>query len=844
MKEEDDHNISGQVNNEYNANQITVLEGLEAVRKRPGMYIGDISVRGLHHLVYEIVDNAVDEALAGVCNEIKVIVHIDNSVTVSDNGRGIPVDIHPSEGISAAEVVYTKLHAGGKFDNDGKGAYKVSGGLHGVGAAVVNALSKRVKLEIKKNGKIHEIVFERGHALFPLKVVGNVDPSVTGTSVTFRPDNEIFEVHEFSYDLLSSRLREMAFLNKGLKIHFIDERLNKSDIYCYQGGIAEYVVYLNRTKNPLHKDPIFFSTSKDEYEVEVALQWTDSYNETITSYANNINTPFGGTHVSGFKTALTRALNNWSKDINALKNVKINLTGDDMREGLTSVISVKLQNPQFEGQTKSKLGNSEVEGIVNSLVGEKLKIYLEGNPNIGKIILKKALDAAAAREAAKKARELTRRKTALDMGGLPGKMADCQEKDPTLCEIYIVEGDSAGGSAKQGRDRKTQAVLPLKGKILNVEKARYDKMITNEEIKMLVQAMGTGMGKDIFDILKLRYHKIIIMTDADVDGSHIRTLLLTLFFRQFQEIIEKGNLYIAQPPLYKYKKGKSERYLKDEKELNAFLVNSALDNSEVFVNSNSSGGHTNDHSQVEGMVDTIKAQTLINNYHSYKKILNSYEAHFDSDLLRLIIEGEKIELDDFLNEDKLHLFVNKWNLYFVENDNKEKLAKEKSKSNLKKYIFSLESETVNEKTNNFIRVLVKSPLRQKNFKIDAHFIESLEFSDIMNLSDSIRKYFNCKFILMKNKQRQEFPSLGVFAETILEESKEGSYIQRYKGLGEMNPEQLWETTMNPENRTLLQVNIEDAVEADQVFSLLMGDQVAPRKEFVENNALNVKNLDI
>jgi DNA gyrase subunit B len=487
------------VSNEYNASQIKVLEGLDAVRKRPGMYIGDTGYRGLHHCVYEIVDNSVDEALAGYCTKIEVFIHIDNSVTVIDNGRGIPVDMHPTEKISAAELVYTKLHAGGKFNEDG-GAYKVSGGLHGVGAAVVNALSKWVKLEIKKNGKLHSLTFERGKAVEPLKVIGDLENKTeTGTTATFKPDNEIFEFLEFNYDTLSNRFREMAFLNRGLRISLKDERSDKFEEFHYEGGISEFVLYLNRAKEPVHKAPIYFSQIRDNYEVEVALQWTGSYSESLSSYANNISTPEGGTHVSGFKTALTRVLNNYAKDSDLMKNIKIALTGDDMREGLTAVISVKLQEPQFEGQTKSKLGNSEVEGIVNSLVGEALKRYCEENPAIAKIIIRKSIDAAAAREAARKARELTRRKTALEMGGLPGKMADCQDNDPTKCELYLVEGDSAGGSAKQGRDRRIQAVLPLRGKILNVEKARYDKMLANNEIRMLVQALGTSIGKDSFN---------------------------------------------------------------------------------------------------------------------------------------------------------------------------------------------------------------------------------------------------------------------------------------------------------------------------------------------------------
>jgi DNA gyrase subunit B len=805
------------VSTEYTADKIKILEGLEAVRKRPGMYIGDTGFRGFHHCVYEIVDNAVDEALAGYCTDIKVIIHVDNSLTVVDNGRGIPVDLHPTEKISAAEIVYTKLHAGGKFNEDG-GAYKVSGGLHGVGASVVNALSKWVRLEIKKNGKVHRLEFDHGEAKEPLKVIGDCDVKDNGTAVTFKSDNEIFEVHEYNYDTLANRFREMAFLNKGLKISIHDERTEKGETFHYEGGLGEFVQYLNRAKSPIHKDPIYFFQSRDNYEVEVAMQWTDGYSETLTSYANNINTPEGGVHVSGFKTALTRVLNNYAKDNNLLKNVKISLTGDDMREGLTAIISVKLTNPQFEGQTKSKLGNSEVEGIVNSLIGDRLKIYLEENPTVGKTILKKSVDAAAAREAARKARELTRRKTALDFSGLPGKMADCQEKNPELCEIYIVEGDSAGGSAKQGRDRRTQAVLPLKGKILNVEKARYDKMLSNEEIKMLVQAIGTSIGKDSFDISKLRYYKIVIMTDADVDGSHIRTLLLTLFYRQFPEIVERGHLYIAQPPLFKYKKGKLERYLKDSGELENYLVSSALDECEVEI----------DGTKME--IETIKS--LVNKFRNYHESLESYDRHYDSQFLKALVEDGTLKADLLRDKTKLEAFTKMLS---------QKLNDQQHVS-LKKYTLNIEEDVKNLCFQ--IRVQVTSALKTKNFRIGINFSESHEFSDLINQYDGIRRYLKSNFSLKHNSTVTKHDGLQDFSAFVSNDGRQGAYIQRYKGLGEMNPEQLWETTMNPSNRTLLQVKIEDTIDADQVFSVLMGDQVDPRREFVETNALNVRNLDI
>ena len=803
------------VNTEYSASQIKILEGLEAVRKRPGMYIGDTSVKGLHHLVYEIVDNAIDEALAGYCEEIKVIVHVDNSITVVDDGRGIPVDRHAGEGISAAEVVYTKLHAGGKFNEEG-GAYKVSGGLHGVGAAVVNALSKWVKLEIKKNQSVHQVIFEKGQAKEPLKVIGKAEGS--GTSVTFKPDMEIFEVHEYNYDTLANRFREMAFLNKGLRIVLEDERTEKKDVFHFEGGIAEFIKYLNRSKTAISKEVIYFTQSREGYEVELAMQWTDSYNESITSYANNINTPQGGTHVSGFKTALTRVLNNYAKDNQLLKGVKFSLTGDDMREGLTSIISVKLHNPQFEGQTKSKLGNSEVEGIVNSLVGEKLKNYLEENPSIAKGVIRKCIDAAAAREAARRAKELTRRKTALEMNGLPGKMADCQEKDPAKCELYLVEGDSAGGSAKQGRDRKTQAVLPLKGKILNVEKARYDKMLGNDEIKMLIQALGTGIGKDHFNMEKLRYHKVIIMTDADVDGSHIRTLLLTLFYRQFPEIIERGHLYIAQPPLFKYKKGKTEKYIKDEGQLEDFLVSSLLSGCDVYIN--------------EQKAALEEVRSLINRYHQYHGLIKNYDIHFDREIIAYLVENKGISGKDLENEDSASRL----------RDHLEKDFSD-ARNVLKKYRFTLKRDEDNDVF--ALQVFVKSALKEKTFHLRTQFLDSLEMADLKNLYEAIDKYTKANFRLSKEGgDDAHFSDLESFANTLMAESKNGVYIQRYKGLGEMNPEQLWTTTMNPENRNLLKVSLEDTLEADEIFSLLMGDQVAPRREFVEKNSLNVRNLDI
>ena len=873
------------VGKSYTADQIRVLEGLEAIRKRPGMYIGDTSHRGLHHCVYEIVDNAIDESLAGHCTEIKVIVHVDNSVTVIDDGRGIPVGIHAKEGISAAELVYTKLHAGGKFNEEGS-AYKVSGGLHGVGAAVVNALSKWVKLEIKRDGKLHTLEFEYGVAKDPLKIEGVLeDSSLSGTAVTFKPDNEIFEVYEFNKDTLANRFREMAFLNKGLKISFKDERSDTKEVFHYSGGLIDYIEFLNKSKTPIHKLPIYITQRKRDYEVEIALQWTDSYTEVILGYANAIATPGGGTHISGIKTALTRVLNQYARENKFLKNIKIGLTGDDMREGLTAIVSVKLPELQFEGQTKDKLGNSEVEGIVSSLAGDGLKQYLEENPSVGRTIVKKSVDAATAREAARRARELTRRKSVLDMGGLPGKMADCQEKDPALCELYIVEGDSAGGSAKQGRDRKTQAVLPLKGKILNVEKARYDKMLTNQEIKMFIQALGTGIGKDHFDLSRLRYHKVIIMTDADVDGSHIRTLILTLLYRQFQELIEHGHIYIAQPPLFKYKKGKKEFYLKDEKELENFLISNSSHGLDVFIG--------------DSLLLKETVRTLMAKYILYNKMLDSYDIHYDGALLKEIIENTLIDKETVKNKEALLIEIEKlqqrlkevqvlkeFHFDIVEDKNHQayqinvtiKGSAKTKQFKLTSYFFggpefndlfnywdgiksyqnavfrverekgsSQEFRSLKSFADFFLKEgkAFKGSAKTKQFKLTSYFFGGPEFNDLFNYWDGIKSYQNAVFRVEREKgSSQEFRSLKSFADFFLKEGKEGAYIQRYKGLGEMNPEQLWETTMNPENRTLLRVKIEDAIEAGRVFSLLMGDQVEPRRQFVEENALNVRNLDI
>ncbi len=791
---------------QYGAESIQVLEGLEAVRKRPAMYIGSTSVNGLHHLVYEVVDNSIDEALAGFCDEINVIIHEDNSVTVEDNGRGIPVDMHEKQNKSAAEVVMTVLHAGGKFDDDGDGAYKVSGGLHGVGVSVVNALSSRLDLEIRRDGKIYVQSYERGIPLEPLCVDGKTIKR--GTKITFWPDNDIFDSSDFSFSTLSLRLRELAFLNAGVKITIADARSEKHQEFLYEGGIRSFVEYLNRAKSPLHPKPIYFHGEKGGSEIEIAIQYNDGYDEKIFSFANNINTHEGGTHLSGFRAALTRTMNTYATANNLLKNIKVAISGDDMREGIAAVISVKLSDPQFEGQTKTKLGNSEVKGYVETLMNDQLATFLEENPQVAKKILEKGIEAARAREAARKARDLTRRKGALEGLSLPGKLADCQEKDPALCEIYLVEGDSAGGSAKQGRERRYQAILPLKGKILNVEKARFDKLLTSNEIRTLITAMGTGIGKDDFDIAKLRYHRIIIMTDADVDGSHIRTLLLTFFFRQMPEIVERGHLYIAQPPLYKAKRGKRELYLKDDDGLLEYLLDTGT---EGVVLEMEKGKKILRGKQI---IPTLK--NIIDYNQHFEKIVNR---GVPGDILKIFLKG-KIRNG------------------FADNENLEPLAEQ-----LRKH----EPEAKFEVLENPDRILVN--FGNLHARIDRQTVEILSSHEYKLLLQSYRQVENIchhdsAIMITEGKEDVEVSSRQELLDTFLARAKKGQYIQRYKGLGEMNPDQLWETTMDPEKRVLLQVTIEDAVRADEIFTVLMGDQVEPRREFIEQNALNVANLDV
>ncbi|HKI50912.1 MAG TPA: DNA topoisomerase (ATP-hydrolyzing) subunit B [Geothermobacteraceae bacterium] len=792
-----------QQKSEYQADSIKVLEGLSAVRKRPAMYIGSTGPNGLHHLVYEVVDNSIDEALAGYCDDIVVTLHLDNSVTVKDNGRGIPVGLHKTQNKSAAEVVMTVLHAGGKFDSD---TYKVSGGLHGVGVSVVNALSAKLDLEIRREGYVWTQSYQRGVPDAPL--TRGQETKRSGTKITFWADGEIFETTEFSFETLSRRLRELAFLNAGVKIRILDERSEKEHEFIYEGGIISFVEYLNRAKTALHQQPIYFRGEKEGVDIEVAIQYNDGYDEKVFSFANNINTHEGGTHLVGFKAALTRTMNTYATANNLLKNVKATISGDDLREGMTAVISVKVPDPQFEGQTKTKLGNSEIKGYVESLMNEKLAIFLEENPQVAKKILEKGIDAARAREAARKARDLTRRKGALEGLALPGKLADCQEKDPAMCEIYLVEGDSAGGSAKQGRDRRYQAILPLKGKILNVEKARFDKMLTSNEIRTLITAMGTSIGKEDFDVAKLRYHRIIIMTDADVDGSHIRTLLLTFFFRQMPELVERGHLYIAQPPLYKAKRGKKEIYLKDEAALLEYLLDEGVEGLTVKLGT-------------AGKV--LRGKQIIP---TLRNIIE-YNEHFS----KMVTKG--------VNPEILNIFVRgKLQNGFADLVDLAPIA-EKLRAIEPKAEYQVLQEPP--------RILFSfGNLRARIDQGTLELLSSHEYKLLLQAYRQVEEICLGEQAVISGETVQDtvVDSRQELLEFFLARAKKGQYIQRYKGLGEMNPGQLWETTMDPDKRVLLQVKIEDAVEADEIFTVLMGDQVEPRREFIENNALNVSNLDV
>jgi len=788
----------------YTADQIRVLDGLAAVRKRPAMYIGNTASDGLHRLVNELVDNSIDEALAGYSTRIGVTVHVDNSVTVKDNGRGIPVDTHKKEGRPAIEVVMTKLHSGGKFDNR---TYKVSGGLHGVGLSVVNALSESVELEIRRDNRVYTQTYSRGKALTPLKVEGKTKE--TGTLIRFKPDAEIFESTVFSFELLTQRLRELSFLHKGVFISLYDERTEKRHEFLYEGGIASFVEYLNKNKTSIHAKPIYFEGGKNGITAEVALQYNEGYAENLFSYANSINTSDGGSHLVGFKSALTRTINNYATSNNILKGLKENLSGEDVREGLVAVMSVKLPEPQFEGQTKTKLGNSEVKGVVEGLVNEKLAVYFEENPKVARRIVAKVVDAARAREAARKAKELTRRKGILESDSLPGKLADCQEKDPALSELYIVEGDSAGGSAKLGRDRVYQAILPLKGKILNVEKARFDKMLSNEEIKVVIAALGGGIGKEEYDASKLRYHHVIIMTDADVDGSHIRTLLLTFFYRQMPEMVERGYLYIAQPPLFKVHEGKKDHYLRSEQELNRFLLQRATDKVRARVE------------QTGKELSGKRLALFLNTFFEHRYLKNKIiDRGYPDSLVEALLESGIRDRAFFENEHDL------WEI----------------RRNLVNLGFEC-SEVLKDEEHNLYELEVWQTAENMRRKLNWELISSAAFRGLRKTYDDIGGLEKPPYIVDRGGEvmvhnEEELVSL------IAAIGREGVSIQRYKGLGEMNPDQLWETTMNPKTRLLLRVQIEDAVEADDIFTVLMGDQVEERRKFIEDNALNVGQLDI
>ena len=800
----------------YDSSSIKVLEGLEAVRLRPAMYIGSTGEMGLHHLVYEVVDNSVDEALAGYATQVDVTIHLDNSVTVVDDGRGIPVDLHEEEGVSAAEVVMTKLHAGGKFDSK---SYKVSGGLHGVGVSCVNALSERLELEIWRNGFTWQQEYACGIPKGPLQKAGKAGRK-TGTRVTFKPDPTIMEVTKFNYDTLAQRLRELAFLNKGLKITLTDEREEpvKSHEFVYTGGIAEFIKHLNRGKTVLHDKPIYFEGQKDlpnggTLTMEVALQYNDGYSESIFSFANNINTVDGGSHLSGFRSALTRCINFYGQQAGLFKDVKENLTGDDVREGLTAVVSVKLPQPQFEGQTKGKL-NSDIQGQMVQFVNDKLGEYFDKNSTVMRKIVSKCIDASRAREAARKARDLTRRKGALDSGGLPGKLADCQEKDPERCELFLVEGESAGGTAKQGRDRRFQAILPLKGKILNVEKARYDKMLGHEEIRALITAIGTGIGKDDFDAAKLRYGKIIIMTDADVDGSHIRTLLLTFFFRHMQELISRGNVFIAQPPLYRIKKGKSEKYIKDDKEYMREIMRRATENLTLEIGKNGKGPKTT--------IEAGELRSFLMNLDEYDQISSKVERKLRDARVVDVLSKPNLRIDTRAD--------------FAERSNLEQVMAELKAAQVKPELRQDEEHST--------WTIVYHDSTNAERHIGVELAARPEYKRLRLLAKQISRFNEPPFTVVKADQREAQTNWRDLLAFVKNEGKKDSSVQRYKGLGEMNAEQLAETTMNPEKRTLLKVRLEDAVESEEIFSTLMGEDVENRRKFIEENALEVKNLDV
>ncbi len=818
------------MSSEYGADKIRVLEGLEAVRTRPAMYIGSTGPAGLHHLVYEVVDNSIDEALAGFCDQINVTIHIDGSVTVIDNGRGIPVDQHTS-GKSAAEVVLTVLHAGGKFDND---SYKVSGGLHGVGVSVVNALSETLDLEIWRNGQVYQQSYELGRPTADLDMTGTTKRR--GTKVTFKPDSKIFETTDFSFDTLAQRLRELAFLNGGIVITLDDERDGKNHKFHYEGGIVSFVTHLNKNKTAVHEKPIYMRGDKDGIDAEIALQWNDGYAETIYTFANNINTHEGGTHLSGFRSALTRTINFYATKNNLSKDLSDSVTGDDIREGLTAVVSVKIPHPQFEGQTKTKLGNTEVKGIVEAILNDKLGAFLEENPSVARKIVGKAIDAARAREAARKARDLVRRKGALDGSSLPGKLADCQERDPALSELYIVEGESAGGSAKQGRDRRFQAILPLKGKILNVEKARFDKMLGSDEIKTMITALGCGIGAEDFDISKLRYHRIIIMTDADVDGSHIRTLLLTFFYRQLPKIIEQGYIYIAQPPLFRAKRGKSETYIKDERELDAFLIRRAAEARVVRLSE-------------KGLeISGAELEKLLHKMIAHQKLLDVVERRGHPREVVEALVGAGADREYFADKDKLDALAGA-----MTTPTRTVLVQRDEEHN--RYLLQIDDRSNGYPRQHTIGVDFVTTGEYRTLLANRRDIPALNGDIIVSgapeaVDDVAAEGSEGDHPAAPTKSSKEkgadvhLRSFEELVEFFIAAGKKGVAINRYKGLGEMNPDQLWETTMDPAVRTLLQVRAEDHTEADLMFTTLMGDQVEPRRKFIEDNALDVKNLDV
>jgi len=793
---------------QYTAQRITVLEGLSAVRKRPSMYIGNVATEGLHHLVYEVVDNSIDEALAGYCNHIRIHIHQDNSVTVDDNGRGIPVDLHEKENVPAVQVVMTKLHAGGKFDTS---TYKVSGGLHGVGVSVVNALSEWLEVEIRKEGKVYHQRYERGEPVTPLVI--DRETQKRGTRITFKPDPLIFTDREISFDVLAQRFREMAFLNPGVRMDLVDDKITKERSYCYEGGLRSFVDYLNKNKESVHPEIIYFKGERQDIHIEVAIQYNQSYNEKIHTFANNINTKEGGAHLAGFKAGLTRSIKQYAVHTKMSKGDLDKLSGEDVREGITAIVSVKLPQPQFEGQTKTKLGNSEVKGLVENLVYERLSVFFEEHPKTIKGILEKVLEAARAREAARRARDLTRRKGILSDHSLPGKLADCQERDPSRSEIFIVEGDSAGGSAKQGRDRKFQAILPLRGKILNVEKARFDKMLENAEIRTMISALGTGVGKDEYNPDKLRYHKTIIMTDADVDGAHIRTLLLTFFFRMMPELIERGNLFIAQPPLYRVTVGKQETYLKDEESLDAFLLSRAVAKREIYL---------------ETQADSVPSDQLI----QLMKTFSRYEELLD----RQVQKGMPRELVE-----EVVKIISAQELSPTEGDIMTTIQEGLEKGGYQvRALGGGEAETAFD-----LEVWkVQDSNGQVRVRVQHQTVESVEFKKLSELYEKLEIFHLTPYRVKENDKEVQFEHPRELFQYLMEEAKKGLGIQRYKGLGEMNPEQLWETTMNPEKRTLMQVRIEDQYQADELFTTLMGDRVEPRRDFIQYNALDFRELDI